>query len=100
MARMKNVEIVMMEWAQLVADGVLEEDESLYTYKAWKDRGFQVRKGETAIAKFPIWNYSKRKPKENESGEVEQVKGGYFYMKMTAFFCDRQVDPIMEDETP
>ena len=97
MARMKNVEIVMMQWAELVKDGVIEEDESLYTYKAWKDRGFQVRKGETAIAKFPIWNYSKRKPKENESGEVEQVKGGYFYMKMTAFFCDRQVDPIMEE---
>ena len=97
MARMKNIEIVMMEWAKLVADGVLEEDESLYTYKAWKDRGFQVREGETAIAKFPIWNYSKRKPKTNEDGEVEQVKGGYFYMKMTAFFCDRQVDPIMED---
>ena len=39
MARMKNVEIVLIEWVQLVADGVLQEDESLFTYKAWKDRG-------------------------------------------------------------
>ena len=73
---------------------VCEEAESIHTYQAWKKLGFQVRKGETAIAKFPIWNYSKKRPKEGEDGEVEQVKGGFFYLKNSAFFCDRQVDPI------
>ena len=95
MARMKNEEIIFLEWCELVQQGIIEETEQIHTYQTWKKLGFQVCKGETAVAKFPIWKYSKRKPAE-DAEDVETVKGGFFFLKTSAFFCDRQVTPIEE----
>ena len=96
MARMKNEEIIFLEWCELVEQGIIEETEHIHTYQTWKKLGYQVCKGETAIAKFPIWKYSKRKPAEGE--DVETVKGGFFFLKVSAFFCDRQVALIEKTE--
>lgn len=72
----------------------VEVPEPIHTYQVWKALGYQVRKGEKAIAKFMIWKYTEKKAKEGntEAEEGDTVKNNMF-MKMSAFFkasqCDR-----------
>lgn len=112
---MTNAMIILGESIRLMKEGVLEgtgetitfkyDDghteqvevpESIHTYQAWKSLGYQVRKGEKAIAKFMIWKYTEKKAKEGNAEiavkEGDTVKSNMF-MKMSAFFkasqCDR-----------
>lgn len=74
----------------------IDEIQPIHTYKGWKSRGYQVKKGEKAIAKFPIWTYSVKKKSDEDE---ENVKGtGHMYMKVSAFFSDEQVEKIEEKE--
>ena len=67
--------------------------EEIHTFERWKELGFSVKKGERSTIKFPIWKYGKSVEKENEDGTIEK-KGGYCFMKMSAFFTEKQVEPI------
>ena len=40
--------------------------ELIHTYQKWKELGYQVRRGEKAIAKFPIWKYVSCKNEETK----------------------------------
>ena len=91
---MTNVEIIMGNTAMLIADGVLGEEDVIHTYAHWKSLGFQVKRGEHAIAKFPIWKYTKGKKKE--MSEEEAQARGYCFMKNSAWFSNKQVEPIKE----
>ena len=91
----------------LFADGVLTmnddgEIQEIHTYQAWKKQGFQVKKGETAIAKFPIWQFTRSKKQAEEEAdnkdEVEQKGKGFFFKKLSAFFTEDQVEPIAKKE--
>ena len=76
----------------------IDEIQPIHTYNGWKSRGYQVKKGEKAIAKFPVWAFSAKK-KSAETEDDENVKGtGHMYMKMSAFFSDEQVEKIEEKE--
>ncbi len=97
-----NREIVFGEQARLFEEGIigLDEDgmfEPLLTYAEWKKRGFQVRKGERAIAKFGIWKPKTRKQKEEDEQSTKSVKTNGFFLKTSAFFIRRQVEPINAD---
>ncbi len=72
----------------------IEMPEPIHTYQKWQELGYQVRKDEKAIAKFPVWKYTNKKKKE-ESEEEAQSKG-YCFMKMSAFFTNEQVEEIKE----
>ena len=93
---MTNAQIILEQQLLLAADGILREDEDgeiqpIHTYQAWKKLGYQVRRGETAIAKFAVWKYmtSKKKEEEAEADEEEGTKKkGRMYLKMSAFFTD------------
>lgn len=109
-----NAEIIIGEQLRLLEEGVLhytgrkihgvnmltgeeceiDEIQPLHTYAKWKSLGYQVKKGEKAIAKFSIWKYTHKKPKDEE--EVQQQGRGYCFMKMSAFFTDTQVEKIEE----
>lgn len=65
------------------------EPEPIHTYTAWKEIGYQVRKGEKAVASFPIWKYTVKKGKTPE--EEDQ---SHMFMKTAHFFKRSQVDPI------
>ena len=93
---MTNMEIIMGNMMVLVADGVISPDAQIHTYAHWKSLGYQVKKGETAIAKFPIWKYTKGK--RNEMTEEEAQAHGYCFMKLSAFFSDAQVERITDKE--
>lgn len=116
---MTNKEIIEQEQIRLADEGILkvigvlelEADDgtifkipkiqSIHTYNAWKSLGYQVKKGEKAVAKFPIWKFSSKKQKNEETGETEEVADnlrGHCFMKVSAFFTDEQVEKIEEDK--
>jgi antirestriction protein ArdC len=67
------------------------ETEEIHTYQHWKGLGYQVRKGEKAIAKFQVWKYSTKKV-ETEDGD--EKKKGFCFLKDASFFSESQVDKI------
>ena len=68
---------------------VLEMPEPIHTYQAWKELGYQVNKGEKAVATFVIWK--KGKDRVGENGE--NIPGKIF-AKNSAFFKQSQVSKI------
>ena len=69
---------------------ILPEPEQIHTYAAWKELGYQVQKGQKAIAKFTIWKYAKSKSANDEEDEGK----GQMFMKCAAFFHAGQVEAI------
>lgn len=88
MAAITNEQIIFNE---KLLRGITEE---IHTFERWKELGFSVKKGEKSTIKFPIWKYGKPKTEQNEDGKTEIVKGGYCFMKMSAFFTAAQVEPL------
>ena len=95
---MTNAQIIMIESVKLMEDGIIkgsgvfgetpdgkkiELPESIHTFAMWKSLGFQVKKGQHAVTKFPIWKYTKGKKAEAESNEEEAEKnqGFFHYLK-------------------
>ena len=68
----------------------LEIPEEIHTYQAWKAKGYQVQKGEKAIAKFAIWKHVNGKVDE-ETGKKRKDK---MFLKVSAFFTIDQVKAI------
>lgn len=58
----------------------LMEPEEIHTFSGWKALGYSVKKGEHAIAKFPIWKHAVKKA-ETEEGECTEKM-----FKTQAFF--------------
>ena len=90
---MTNIAIISNNMELLIHDNIITSDNVIHTYAGWQERGYQVKKGEKAIAKFPIWKYTKGKKEMTE--EDAQAKG-YCFMKNSAWFSDLQVEPIKE----
>ena len=107
---MTNAMIILWESVDLMAQGILQgsgrtilvEDkdgneievelpESIHTYQRWKELGYQVRKGEHAVAKIRIWKHTARQKDENPTEYEERM-----FMKNAAFFKASQVDKIEE----
>ena len=91
---MTNTEIILAEMATLIAEGVISADDTIHTYDHWaKAHGLYVKKGEHAVAKFPIWKYKAGKRKEGEvNDDEEDVKDrAHCFMGMACWFTDKQV---------
>lgn len=86
---MTNNAIITTAWMMLVSTGKISPDEEIHTYQGWKERGYQVRKGEKAVDKFTIWKCAAKK--KNDEGTEETPK---MFMKLSAFFSTKQVDLI------
>ena len=67
----------------------------LHTYATWKKLGYKVKKGEKSQHKIPVWKPSTKKVEvENEEGEKEEVDNGRYFLKLSAFFTQNQVERI------
>lgn len=66
---------------------IIKETEPIHTYTAWKSLGYQVQKGQKAVASFKIWKHT---TKENEDGKKESK----MFMTNAFFFKSSQVAPI------
>ena len=105
---MTNEEIILSASLELMKQGILKptgrvltqelpdgtkvelpEPEPIHTYNGWKDRGYQVKKGEHAKATFTIWKYSGKK--DEETGEIEK---GRCFQKKSFWFTFDQVEAV------
>lgn len=86
---MTNAQLIMENTLILVMAGKIGANDEIHTFAHWKDLGFSVRKGEKAVAKFPIWKMGTRK---NNDGEEENT--GRMFLKTSAFFSTAQVEPL------
>lgn len=68
----------------------IEEPEAIHTYAAWKQLGFQVKRGEKAKASFSIWKYKAGK----EATEEEEATESKMFMTKAFFFTIDQVEAI------
>ena len=114
-----NIEIITAEQLRLLEEGVLhytgrklkgvnmltgeeceiDEIQPLNTVGAWNKLGYKVIKGEHPIARFSIWKYTNRKPKDTDNEEEVKSQGrGYCYMKESNFFTDTQVVKMTPEE--
>ena len=76
-----------------------KETEPIHTFLEWKNAGYMVKKGEKAIAKFAIWNYTDKASKAKrealeKAGDDPDKKMPHFYMKESAFFSQSQVKKL------
>lgn len=69
------------------AETKVAEPEPLHTFQAWKEMGYAVKKGEHAVAAFPIWKHT---VKEKEGADPEAK----MFMKTSHFFTMKQVEKI------
>ena len=90
---MTNNAIILGQLMLLIADNKISEEEEIHTYAHWKSLGYQVKKGQKAVAQFPIWKYTSKKKAEEVSEEEAQARG-YCFMKLSSFFSTKQVEPI------
>lgn len=108
---MTNAMIIMVESVRLMEEGVIkptgrklkadingevkefDEPEALHTYQKWSSLGFQVKKGEKAVAQFPIWKMCKPSKKQQEEAEKNgETAKGKMIMKTASFFTASQVE--------
>lgn len=90
----------------VLADGTeseIKETEPIHTFAEWKKAGFIVKKGQHAVAKFPIWMYTDRPSRRTqearqEAGRDTEAPDPHYYMKVSAFFSESQVQPIEEPQ--
>lgn len=75
----------------VTAEGIkmFPEAEPIHTYQHWKELGYQVRKGEKAVADFSVWKYTS---KAKDEPEEEAQEKGYCFMKKAFWFSASQVD--------
>ena len=111
---MTNEQIIFNESRRLLKEGILkstgfvdminddgtktkiELPEPIHTFQTWKSLGYVVKKGEKAIAKFPIWKFTQKdKPEDELTGNpIEDAPVTNMFMKMSAFFTFSQVEKI------
>ena len=65
-----------------------KETEQIHTFAVWKELGYVVKKGQKAIAKFPIWKYVSCKNEETKETDNKM------FLKVAAFFSSSQVENI------
>ena len=73
---------------------IIDEPEEIHTFADWKARGYFVNKGEKAIARFTIWNFTSKPTKAaREAAEAagkEANEDPRYYMKEACFFTKSQ----------
>jgi len=77
----------------------LKETEPIHTFLEWKRAGFIVKKGQKAIAKIAIWNFTNKPSKKTQeareaAGTDPEKEDPHYYMKEAAFFSASQVEPL------
>lgn len=117
---MTNAQIILQNSVFLMEQGILKpteekilfadeegnvreinKPEEIHTFQAWKKLGYQVQKGEHAVAKFPVWKFkssksSKAGADDREVGEDEELEKqkGRCFMKVAFFFTADQVKEV------
>lgn len=87
----------------MVIDGMpaqVKETEPIHTFAEWKKAGFIVKKGQKAVARFAIWNYTDKPSKATkaarEAAGKEDIEAAdpHYYLKEACFFSQSQVEAL------
>lgn len=112
---MTNADIIFTESQKLMEEGIIgttgrkftakvvnaqgEEEEievleaePIHTYAGWKERGYQVQKGEKAVAQFTIWKHVTKKAKNEDEQDESKM-----FMQKASWFKFSQVQKIEGD---
>ena len=73
----------------------VQEPEPIHTFACWKAMGYSVKKGEHAVAKFPIWKGSEMVVKDEAGNETDE-KAVKMFRKEAHFFTAAQVEPTAD----
>ena len=76
----------------------VQEPEPIHTFAAWKSLGYQVQKGQKAIAKFPIWKHKNAGRRKNRKTGKEEDTEEMLFLTDAFFFSQSQVQPLEESE--
>lgn len=109
---MTNAMIILMESVKLMEEGIIkgsgvkgtkpdgkeiELPEPIHTYATWKSLGYQVQKGQKAVAQFPIWKHTSKQLDEVDEEGNNKVKTNMF-MRKASFFTKEQVQKIEKED--
>ena len=86
----ESIRLVEQGILRMVNIGGIDMPEPIHTFNGWKERGYQVKKGEHSKIKFPIWKHT-TKAVEKDGKEEERSN---MFQKVSAFFTFDQVEPI------
>lgn len=80
------------------------EPEPIHTYAMWKELGYQVQRGEKAVASFMIWKYATKKAKDDENKPAKaddnaEEESGNMFLKKASFFSLSQVKKVEEQKS-
>ena len=114
---MTNAQIVFLEAQKLAENGTIaytgrtvivtlkdgsagefKETEAIHTFLEWKKAGFKIKKGQKAVARFAIWNFTDKPSKATkaarEAAGKEDIEAAdpHYYMKEACFFSQSQVE--------
>ena len=89
---MTNVQIIEQAKVKLIADGKIKPDDEIHTYKHWKKLGYQVLRGEKAVASLNIWQYFQKNQADDD--EEQKQPDGKMRMRRAYFFSSEQVFSI------
>ena len=84
----REIKVKMLDADGNELEKILPEPEEIHTFQHWKELGYSVKKGQHAVAKFPIWKYS-GKVEIDENGE--ETDKSRMFMKVAHFFAASQV---------
>lgn len=76
----------------------IQEPEPIHTFACWKSLGYSVKKGEHAIARFPIWKGSEMVVRDQDGNEIDE-KSLKMFRKEAFFFTAAQVEPTENRKT-
>lgn len=100
---MTNLQIITDE---AIANGLFTKEEveaiytaghelPLHTYAGWKQRGYQVRRGEHARITTKLWQYNTKKQEvKTTDGNDEEIEIKNCYLVKSYLFTLDQVDKI------
>ena len=78
-------------------DGTIKtvrEPEPIHAFEEWKSRGYNVMRGQRAIAKFPIWRHQNTGTRKNRKTGEEESTGEKKFLTDAFFFSLSQVEPL------
>ena len=75
------------------------EPETIHTFAAWKSLGYQVQRGQKAVAKFPIWRHQNSGIRKNRKTGAEESTEEKMFLTDAFFFSKSQVEPMEDDKT-
>lgn len=88
---MTNAQIIM----QYKKANNIPQEKPLFTFAAWRNMGYKVKKGEASRHRVPLWKYIGRQGKADTGGqEVLQGQNGKCFMKTVCLFEFEQVEKI------